>query len=105
MKLYNKITLTYHIVESVETIEGKNYFFTEDTKCFPEDNVHLCTHLSSSNSILKILNNENLNKTEEEKLNIELSSLNFVKIDSEKIKLQTDKFLKKKKYGFFSFLF
>jgi hypothetical protein len=30
---------TIHVIESIETVEGKTVIFTEDTKCFPAEDV------------------------------------------------------------------
>jgi len=30
---------TTHVIESIETVEGKTVIFTEDTKCFPVEDI------------------------------------------------------------------
>ena len=34
-KIYSSTTDNFHVIESVENIEGHNLVFTEDSKCFP----------------------------------------------------------------------
>lgn len=38
-KIYSQTTDSFHIVESLENIEGYDLVFTEDIKCFPLESV------------------------------------------------------------------
>lgn len=38
-KIMSLAKKTIHVVESIETVEGKTVIFTEDTKCFPAEDV------------------------------------------------------------------
>lgn len=104
-KIFNKKHQTTHTIDVVEKIDNKYYFFTEDSKCFPEEEIEYYSENKIIDFFLKKTKGENLSEFELNQLDSELSKIPFVKINYENHRIEITKLIKKKKYGVFSFLF
>jgi len=71
----HKSTRTNHVVEHVETIDGKTYIFTEDIKCFPLENLLPLGLTRLKNVFSKFLDGEKLDKEELEVFENKMSKL------------------------------
>ena len=69
-----------HVIESIETVEGKTVVFTEDVKCFPIEDV--AQHYDSfvAEYFLKVFSGDTPTKEEDEKLKKIFQGMNLVKL-------------------------
>jgi len=67
-----------HVIESIETVEGKTVIFTEDVKCFPIEDVERHYDSFVSEYFIKIFSGGTPTKEEDEKLNKIFQGMNLV---------------------------
>jgi hypothetical protein len=59
---------TTHVIESIETVEGKTVIFTEDTKCFPAEDVKEHYDSFVAEYFIKVFSGEKPTIEDQEKL-------------------------------------
>jgi hypothetical protein len=67
-----------HVIESIETVEGKTVIFTEDVKCFPIEDVERHYDSFVSEYFIKIFSGGTPTKEEDEKLKKIFQGMNLV---------------------------
>ena len=104
-QIFNLKNKTIHFVDEILMIENQKYIFTEDLKCFPENEIKYITSYPTIDGIQKLVNKIKLTDFEKEQIKVDLKQLSFVNFDYESHRNKISKLIKKKKYGIFSFLF
>jgi len=67
-----------HVIESIETVEGKTVVFTEDVKCFPIEDVTQHYDSFVAEYFIKVFSGGTPTKEEDEKLKKIFQGMNLV---------------------------
>ena len=71
---------TTHVVESVETVEGKTVIFTEDTQCFPIEDVTQHYDSFVAEYFIKVFTGQKITIEDDEKLKKIFQEIDLVTI-------------------------
>jgi hypothetical protein len=70
-----------HVIESIETVEGKTVIFTEDVKCFPIEDIEKHYDSFLSEYFLKVFSGQTPTSEEDKKLKEIFEKLNVVRVE------------------------